>query len=44
MILMKYRSGLLGRFVMFGVLPSVLVVVAIVANTTYLNFASKFLN
>ena len=42
MILQKFRRGLLGRFVKFGVLPSVLVVVTIVGTTTYLNIASKF--
>ncbi|NBY67363.1 MAG: hypothetical protein EBQ58_00645 [Betaproteobacteria bacterium] len=41
MILQKFRSGLLGRFVKFGVLPSVLVVVAVVATTTYLSVTSK---
>ncbi len=42
MILEKFRSGLLGRFVKFGVVPSVLVVVTIVSTTTYLNIAAKF--
>ena len=42
MILEKFRSGLLGRFVKFGVVPSVLVVVTIVGTTTYLNIISKF--
>ncbi len=44
MILQKFRRGLLGRFVKFGVLPSVLVVVTIVGTTTYLNIASKFVD
>jgi len=42
MILKKFRSGLLGRFVKFGVVPSVLVVVTIVGTTTYLNIVSKY--
>ena len=42
MILQKFRSGLLGRFVKFGVVPSVLVVVTIVGTTTYLNIVSKY--
>ena len=41
MILKKFRGGLLGQFVKFGVLPSVLVVVSIVAVTTYFNINSK---
>ncbi len=41
MILQKFRRGLLGRFVKFGVLPSVLVVVAIVVTTTFLSVTSK---
>ena len=41
MILKKFRRGLLGQFVKFGVLPSVLVVVAIVAITTSLSIGSK---
>ena len=37
MLLKKFRTGLLGRFVKFGILPSVFVIVAVILLNTLFN-------